>query len=330
MDSVGAVDGDLGLGRAQLRLRDELDDDGVALPDDPATAALLLRELDHARRPPPHERQQSSYGAIITVAGSDLSSRTDLVELRRMDGPADLARRFSDGRATFLVRSPDAPPHLAFFERSIGVEADLVEVQRATGSIIVQRTFAGVPRVFTEAGVVEWNGRNWVVRKNAGELLETVDALVPDARRDVLRGILDLCVHWLSPGRVGATLLHDFDPRHDDAPSLDLEAAIDAPDLSVVVPHHYPALFAALGQTDLATIVAPDGTIERLGIGLRSSIESEQAVAQIGGMRHRSAARYTWDHHHTIAFVVSEDGPVTVYRLGEPVEICAGSTRDTR
>ena len=321
--------GEFGLDRAQLRLRDELADDGVTLPGDPATVALLLQELDHARRPPPHEREQASYGAIIAMPNGDLSARPDLVELRDMTVPADLARRFSDGRATFLVRSIGAPARLAFFERSIGVEADLVEVQRSTGSLIVQRTFAGVPRVFTDAGVIEWNGRNWVVRKNASELLETVDALVADARRDVLQGILDLCVHWLSPGRVGATLLHDFDPRHDDAPSLDLEAAIDAPHLSVVERHHYPALFAALRQTDLATIVAPDGAIDRLGIGLRSSIESEQAVPQIGGMRHRSAARYTWDHHHTIAFVVSEDGPVTVFRLGKPVRICDASTRDS-
>jgi DNA integrity scanning protein DisA with diadenylate cyclase activity len=44
-------------------------------------------------------------------------------------------------------------------------------------------------------------------------------------------------------------------------------------------------------------------------------------------MRHRSAARYTWDHHHTIAFVVSEDGPVTVFREGRRIRICdAAST----
>jgi DNA integrity scanning protein DisA with diadenylate cyclase activity len=52
-------------------------------------------------------------------------------------------------------------------------------------------------------------------------------------------------------------------------------------------------------------------------------MESELAVRQDRGMRHRSAARYTWDHHHTLAVVVSEEGSVTVYRKGEPVRICA-------
>lgn len=318
----------LELSRAQLRLRDELEDDGVELPGDATTIAILLQELDHARRPPLHEQSQASYGSIVAMTGCELQARSDLVELRTIDGPADLARRFSDGRATFLVRSPDGPTQLAFFERSIGVEADLVEVQRDMRAAVVQRTPGGVTRVFTDGGVIEWNGHQWVLRENATKLLDTVDALVPEADRSVVRGILDLCVHWLSPGRAGATLLHDFDPRHDDAPSLDLDAAIAAPHLSVVKRHHYPAIYAALRQTDLATIVGPDGSIDRLGVGLRSSIESERAVAQSRGMRHRSAARYTWDHHHTIAFVVSEDGPVTVFRQGEPVQICRGAPLD--
>ena len=64
-------------------------------------------------------------------------------------------------------------------------------------------------------------------------------------------------------------------------------------------------------------------------MGLRSSLESELAVPQKGGMRHRSAARFTWDHHHTIAFVVSEDGPVTVFREGRRLKICDPNTRES-
>lgn len=312
------------LTRAQLRVRDELDDDGIHLPfgDDSPTATILLQELDHARRPPLHERRQASYGSIIATPGCDLSTRDDLVELIPLDGPVELIRRFADGRSAFVVRSLDRPPELATFRRTVGLEFDLVEVQRSIGALIVQRTASGVPRVFTDRGVIEWNGRNWLMRPNAASLLESVATIVAEADRDVLGGLLDLCVHWLSPGRVGATLLHDFDPRHDDAPSLDLDASIAAPHLSVTARHHYPALFAALGQTDLATIVGPDGTIDLLGVGLRSSIESERAVPQTGGMRHRSAARYTWDHHHTLAFVVSEDGPVTVFERGAPIQTC--------
>ncbi len=316
--------GDPTLTRAQRRLLDELDDDGVVLPGDEAVLRLVVAELDQVRRPPVHEGVQAVYGAFICGDGCDMSTASDLVELIDLDSSVDVARRFADGRATYIVRRPGSDrTQLACFRRTVQYEADMVEVQRQTGAFIVQRTLLGTPRLFTDYGVIEWNGRSWNVRKRARYLLATIDALVEGADRAILSGILDLCVHWLSPARVGATLLYDFDPRHDDGPSLDLDAAIDAPHLSVQTRHHFPALFAALAQTDLAALVNPDGTIDRIGVGLRSSIESERAVPQKGGMRHRSAARFTWDHHHTIAFVVSEDGPVTVFREGRRVQISA-------
>ena len=69
-------------------------------------------------------------------------------------------------------------------------------------------------------------------------------------------------------------------------------------------------------------MIGPDGRVERRPTPSRSTTEAEQAVPQDRGMRHRSAARYTFDHAHTAAFVVSEDGPVTVFRHGRPVAIC--------
>lgn len=312
------------LSRAEARLLDELDDDGVALTGDAAHVERVVQELDHVRRPPLHEGRVSVYGAFVLPPDRDLILTRDLIEVLDLHLPVEQCRRFADGRSTFLVRRAVGDPLLACFRRSIQYEADLVEMQSATGASIVQRTVLGVPRLFTDSGVVEWNGRSWINRPTAQLLLSVLDPLVELAPRHVLEGILDLCVHWLSPSRIGATILYDFDPRHDDAPSLDLDAAIATPALSVAIRHHFPALFAALTQTDLATLVWSDGSVRSLGVGLRSTPESELAVAQERGMRHRSAARYTWDHHHTIAFVVSEDGPVTVFRQGQPVRIDIG------
>lgn len=314
----------LHLTRAETRLLDELEDDGIVLPGDPAHVQQVIQELDHVRRPPIHEGRAAVYGAFVLPPDRALVPSTDLIELIDLPLGVDQCRRFADGRSTFLVRRTNAQPLLACFRRSIQYEADLVEIQAGTGMSIIQRTSLGVPRVVTDDGVVEWNGHSWINRLTAQALLATIDPLVEGAPRHVLEGILDLCVHWLSPSRIGAIVVYDFDPRHDDGPSLDLDAAIATPALSVVVRHHYPALFAALMQTDLAMLVRPDGAVGSIGVGLRSSPESEVAVAQERGMRHRSAARYTWDHHHTIAFVVSEDGPVTVFRQGRPVTICTG------
>jgi hypothetical protein len=317
------ADGSAELTRAHLRLAEELADDGIELPGDAITVARLLRELLHARQPPVFERRTPVYGSMVLPPGRSLLRTDELIDLVDLDLDLDAARRFADGRSTYLVVS-DEGLQLACFRRSVQYEADLVDIQIATGALITQRTAMGTPRIFVDDGVVEWNGHNWQRRPSAQAHLESVRAAVPEAPRELLVGLLNLCVHWLSPGRVGATLLLDVDPREGDAANLDMDASLAAPRLSVAARHHYPALLAVLMQTDLATLVGDDGIVRRLGVGLRSSAESEAVVLPDGGMRHRSAARYTWDHHHTVAFVVSEDGPVTIFRRGRPLAECGG------
>ncbi len=312
------------LNRAHERLREELADDGITLPGGQTEVDILLTELEHARRPPVFENRTQIYGSFVLPGERSLVPSGNLVEVLRLDMPLEQARRFSDGRSAFLVRSVDGTKHLACFRRTVQYEADLVEIEVATGASIVQRTIMGVPRVFTPSGVVEWNGHRWRIRPSASVYLPSVRAAVPEAPQSLLRGLLDLAVHWLSPARIGATFLLDLDPQDHDDHGLDLSAALRSPDLSVLERHHYPALFAVLAQTDLATLVSAAGDIGMLGVGLRSSVESESAVTLDRGMRHRSAARYTWDHHHTVAFVVSEDGPVTLFRRGQPIAVCTG------
>ncbi len=265
-----------------------------------------------------------SYGSFVLPGERSLVEIDNLVELLDLDMPIEQARRFSDGRSAFVVRCVDGVNQLACFRRTVQYEADLVEIERSTGAAIVQRTVMGTSRVLTPTGVVEWNGHRWAHRPSARVYLPAVRAAVPEASRGLLQGLLDLAVHWLSPARIGATFLVDLDPRDHDDHGLDLTAALPSPNLSVLKRHHYPALFAVLAQTDLATLVDLDGDIGMLGVGLRSSADSESAIHLDAGMRHRSAARYTWDHDHTVAFVISEDGPVTLFRHGEPIAVCLG------
>lgn len=311
------------LSRAHLRLREELEDDGISLfAGDQAQADILVQELEHARRPPVHEGRTPLYGAIVLGSGRELEHAEDLADLIPLELPLEQCRTFADGRSSFLVRSHGQVPLLACFARSVQYEAELIDVQARTGAPVVQRTFLGVPRVFTAKGVVEWNGRDWTLRPSAKSILRSVQLAVPESPTQLLAGMLDLCVHWLSPSHIGATLLLDVDPVHDDSANLDMAAALVSPPLFVTYARHFPALFASLQQTDLAALVTNDGLVTHLGVGLRSSVEAEDNVTQEGGMRHRSASRFTWDHHHTVAFVVSEDGPVTVYRRGNPIAEC--------
>jgi DNA integrity scanning protein DisA with diadenylate cyclase activity len=312
------------LTRVHERLREELDDAGINLPGAPEDVDLLLSELQYAWRPPVFENRSLTYGSFVLPGERSLVEIDNLVELLDMNMPIEQARRFSDGRSSFIVRRADGTAQLACFRRSIQYEADLVDVEQSTGASIVQRTVMGVSRVFTPTGVVEWNGHRWLHRPSARVYLPSVRSAVPEASGRLLQGLLDLAVHWLSPARIGATFLLDLDPRPHDEHGLDVSAALPSPNLSVLERHHYSALFAVLAQTDLATLISAVGDVGMLGVGLRSSVESESAVHLDAGMRHRSAARYTWDHEHTVAFVVSEDGPVTLFRRGDPITVCLG------
>ncbi|MEM9033900.1 MAG: diadenylate cyclase [Actinomycetota bacterium] len=304
------------------RLHDELSEDGVRLPAHPWVVAAALDELDHARRPPVFERRTPVYGSIVfgpTTAPSTCGRIAELVDLGMLD--LDAARRFADGRSSFLVRSLDQQLMLACFERSVQYEADLVEIQQATGALIVQRTVMGTVRLLSDEGVVQWTGREWTTRLGARAHLSVLAPLLPRLPEAVLAGLLDLAVHWLSPARIGTTFV--VAPGAGPAGGLDLGRAMRAPALSVSHRRHYAALFASLMQTDLAVTLDLDGTVHHTGVGLLATPRAEELVPASGGMRHTSARRYSFDHPEALVVVVSEDGPVTLFASGAPVAVCA-------
>jgi DisA bacterial checkpoint controller nucleotide-binding len=327
------------LSRSARRLYGELTDDGVILDTDEGALGVVLDELDYSRRPRVFEQRAPLYGAFVLPDDRSLVGVGELVDLVDLDHlPLATARRFSDGRSTYLVRQFDGSLQLACFRRSVQYEADMVEIQDNTGAFIVQRTVMGVVRLFTATGTVEWAGYRWSTRPSASVQYSLLRPRLPSVPGPVLGGLLKLSLHWLSPGRVGATLvvhpgsgsggLAGAGPSVLDGAGpngLDIEHSITAPPLSVTARHHYPALYAALSQTDLAVLIDPDGTVKRVGVGLRSSTAAEDAVDDARGMRHRSAARYTFDHPDAVAVVVSEDGPVTVFHAGRALSECAAS-----
>lgn len=318
------MDGAVELSRPARRLRSELADDGVVIEADGRMLSLILDEVGYARRPPQFERRVPLYGSMIVPDDRSLITAGELVDLIPVDDqPLDLARRFADGRSAYLAIHADGHRKLAFFRRSVQYEADLVEIQADTGVFIVQRTpVLEVTRLFTATSTIEWSGYRWTERPNARAQHDLLQPYLPDIAPPVLAGLLELALHWLSPGRVGATLVV---PVSHGASGLDIDNGTAVPRLSVTTRHHYPALFAVLMQTDLATVVDAEGIVHHIGVGLNSSAEADAAVGTTRGMRHRSAARYTYDHPESVAIVVSEDGPVTVFHRGRPLSECAAS-----
>jgi DNA integrity scanning protein DisA with diadenylate cyclase activity len=306
------------------RLGEELEEDGVKLEDgDEPVRELLLDELDYARRIPMFEGRRPSYGSFSMPPGVSITDTGGIADFVPLDGlPREMARTFADGRSAFVVNRYDETPVLACFERPVQFEAELVQLQEATEARIVQRTAVfGQVRLFTDGRVISWDGQAWSDRVTAAALMTRLRTCAPDLDPAVARGLLDLAVHWLSPARVGATIVvheQDFDWQ-----SMDVATKFRAPRLSVTNRRHYPALFASLQQHDLATLVTADGSVEYLGVGLRSSAEAERSVDSDRGMRHRSAQRFSYDHPSTTIAVVSDSGPVTIFRNGRAIGLTA-------
>jgi len=71
-----------------------------------------------------------------------------------------------------------------------------------------------------------------------------------------------------------------------------------------------------LAQIDGANFFDESGTLTEIGVRLVSSPAAERDAAGFRGMRHTSGRRYSFDDPTATVIVVSDDGPVTVFRGG--------------
>ena len=305
------------------RLAEELEEDGVKLEEHDSVRELLLDELDYARRIPMFEGRRPLYGSFSMPPGTSITTAGGIADLVPLEGmPREMSRTFADGRSAFVVNRHEDSPVLVCFDRPVQYEAELVALQEVTGARIVQRTMMyGQVRLFSEQRVVSWDGQTWTDRPTATALRGTLRQCAPDLDPAVAHGLLDLALHWLSPARIGATIV-----VHEQGfqwASMDVATKFHAPRLSIKNRQHFPALFASLQQHDLATLVTAEGSVEYLGVGLRSSAEAERNVDSDRGMRHRSAQRFSYDHPSTTIAVVSDNGPVTIFRGGRAIALTA-------
>lgn len=209
-------------------------------------------------------------------------------------------------------------PALAVDPAWTGTEVSLSTYASGAGVIVVQRLSSGRLRLFHNDRVFTEEGGIWLTRPTALAYHEAVSLLVDVEHHPTARAILDMCVHALSPAGHGATLIWFPDGNDEVAPHVDFSVAITPPGLSAANSAHGPALAHALGQLDRAAVIGADGRVARLNVTL-SHGEAATHLPFEGGTRHTSAGRYSASVDNAIVFVVSADGPVTVFFRGEGV-----------
>jgi DisA bacterial checkpoint controller nucleotide-binding len=300
------------------RLAEELDEVGLRLDPSTEWGMLVLTEVDYALRPHVHERRVPSVGAIVAPAapperwehGTQLKVTRRPVEALPLRG----VRLFADGLSSWLVRRSRGDDEWATFDRPAGSERDLVVLAEALEATIVQRHPAGVVRIVGSFGVLRWDGVGWHHEPPISAWLDDIVTCADDGHREVLEVLLEFAVHDLGARGIGATLVYTTEV----APRPARESRLPAPPpLDVRDPSDLAPLRHALAQVDGAAIVDRHGVLRELGVRLVPSPVAESSVDGLGGMRHTSGRRYSFDDPGATVIVVSEDGPVTVLRAGE-------------
>jgi hypothetical protein len=125
--------------------------------------------------------------------------------------------------------------------------------------------------------------------------------------------MLEFAVHDLGSWGIGSLLV--YRPGPDPGPAVE-ERLPTPPPLRVGTVSHLGPLRHALAQVDGAAVFDADGVLRQLGVRLVPSPTAEDAVEALGGTRHTSGRRYSFDDPSATVIAVSADGPVTVLRDG--------------
>jgi hypothetical protein len=303
--------------RRLQRLAEELEESGLPPEGSDAFQAILVEEIDHALRPPVHERRIVSSGTILDpMSDPDSWSAGTQLDITRQpldQQPLPAARRFADGLSCWLLRRSGGTTEWMVLDRPAGSERDLVVLANVLRATVVQRHPAGSVRVVGSFGVLRWDGLSWHHEPPIGSWIDAVTASEAYGDFDVLKAMLEFAVHDLGSLGIGSLLI--YRPHDDPGPPVE-ERLPTPPPLRIRRASHLAPLRHALAQIDGAAIFDSGGTLRRLGVRLIPSSASEVVVEAFGGTRHTSGRRYSHDDPLATVIAVSEDGPVTLLRNG--------------
>jgi len=276
-------------------------------------AAELARCLD----PFIFEQNVRPYGAIVAREMPHLERLGRMLDTDRLD--VDVIRSLADGQSTFVLLVKGEPPRLVLTDEPMDTDQDYASHAAWVDGLIICNDAKGVVRIVTVSSITLVEGRRWIAKDLVFEAVEDVMDMVPAAKSDVVRRLMEISHHRISPHSMGATLLYLLEDtprptrRRDDGIPLEMLG------VSVLNESEEPLLLHQVRYRDGALLVGRSGRLLAANVILRPTKASEQSVPTMGGTRHTSAARHTYDCPDVLAFVVSIDGPVTVFSDGRRI-----------
>ena len=276
-------------------------------------AAELARCLD----PHLHEQTTRPYGAIVCRQEPHLDH---LGRVLTTDGMTPEAiRSLADGRYVLMLIVKGHPPRLLQLHEPADIDQDYASRAVWVEGLIVCSDEHGIARIVTDSSITVIEGRRWTAKDLVFEAAEDIVQVVPVASTEIVRRLLEICHHRISPAKIGATLIYLLNENDDACGARDRGVNLEPVGLSVLRAADEPLLLHQISYRDGAMLFGPDGTLRAANVLLNSSRTSEQVVSATGGTRHTSAARHTHDCPDVLAFVVSADGPITVFSDGRRI-----------
>jgi len=276
-------------------------------------ASELARCLD----PFVHEQDIRPYGAIVARETPHLDRLGRILDTIGL--PRDVVRSLADGRHSLVLVVKGQPARLLLLHERMDTDQDYASHAVWVDGIIICNDGNGTVRIVTNSSVTMVEGRRWIAKDLVFEAAEDVIQVVPAADGEVVRRLLELSHHRISPHKFGATLLYMLTDSPLTLRCRDEGVEIATLNLSVLNPSDEPLLLHQARFRDGALLIGRDGRLLAVNVILRPTRASEQAVPATKGTRHTSAARHTYDCPDTLAFVVSTDGPVTVFSDGRRI-----------
>ena len=269
-----------------------------------------------------HEQDIVPLGVIFCKNNISTQDGVQVVEMQQM--PLDALRTLSDGRRTFVVYTGSPEPKLAVLDNAVSDEIRLLELSRLAEGIAIKRDVSGTVRIAQNGDLWLVENRRWECKPPILEhvhLVEECLGSMPANLYGPLHSLLRMTYYILSSRNVGTTLVW----RVKGTGQLTLDGlsttGFDLRDLNLSVNDEsaLSRIEHLLKYNDGAAIVSPLGTIEYLGAHLFYKEETATKISEEGGTRHTSAKRFSFEHSEAVVFVVSQDGPVSIYSDGYKV-----------
>jgi DNA integrity scanning protein DisA with diadenylate cyclase activity len=271
--------------------------------------SLLAPEIERCFSPVVHEGLRQPFGALIARDDDigDLGEALEIQDINQVRGAAD-------GINTVAYCAKGQRPRLLRLRNRIDSQDDCSSLAAWVDGALVRVDRHGMIWVCSSEGVTTIDDRGGWTRPSTNKIVDVLRQLAPAADGRSLEALTKFAYSNLSPHRVGTTLLYSLTDVDGRAHQNDGES-IEALQLNIRDRNDWATIEHQLRHTDGAAVIRRDGRVLRKGVILAASQEAAR-IRTKGGTRHNSACRHTFDRPDLLAFVVSADGPASVFSDG--------------